>query len=206
MGVSEHMSPLALYLEKTGLIERAPLGDPEAAAWGLRLEDDVLAWYAEHAGLTLTRPRPFTIYRSSRLVFASATFDALVLDDPRGVGVVNAKTASAYSADRWTKDPPLAYQVQLAHEMLVAGATWGAIPVLIGGQRAQAFELARDDAFIAVLIQRESEFWDRVMTRREPDEHNPDAMRAALKRLFPRHAPGTTVRLGEHAVAWDEAR
>src|SRR5205814_10591858 len=62
MGVDEYRSRLGLYLEKAGLIEPAPLADPEAAEWGRRLEDDILAWYSELAAGQVVIPSPFTIY------------------------------------------------------------------------------------------------------------------------------------------------
>lgn len=45
-------------------------------------------------------------------------------------GIVQAKTAFALNKHDWDEEPPDYYRVQLQHEMLASGCTWGTLAVL----------------------------------------------------------------------------
>jgi len=206
LGLHPWKSPLSLYAEKVTPPTADDAAQAEAAAWGLRLEPLIAEEYARVTGRALTEPEPWTFYRSKAYPFLTASFDRRILGDPRGVGVLQLKTAGAYAAETWEEEPPLAYQIQTQQEMLVAGATWGALAVLIGGQRFRYFDLTRSERFLAVLVERAERFWTGVLGRTPPAADGSVATREALRRLYPEATPGAIVELPAEAEAWDAAR
>jgi putative phage-type endonuclease len=204
-GVSPWKSPLQLYCEKLELVE-PDAGEREALQWGRLLEPVIADWYAEQTGRKLWTPGPYVLHRSREVPFVTASFDRLILGDPRGVGGVQIKTASAWKAEEWEDEPPLAYQVQCQHEMFVAGASWWSCAVLIGGQRFRWYDLERNDHFLKGLLAKEREFWHRLQQQDPPAPDASEASQELLRQLYPRETPGLVVNLPSQAVEWDRQR
>lgn len=204
VGVSPFKGALALYAEKLGVAE-APGSETEAMEWGLLLEPVIADKYQRETGRPLRDLGRFTIHRSRAHAFMLATLDREVLTpNDRGVlGVLEVKTASAFKAEEWADEAPVYYQVQVQHQLAVTGHAWGSLAVLIGGQRFLWVDIERNDKFIALLIEREAEFWDRVQ-RLDPPA--PDAgSREVLARLYPQDT-GASLALPPAAVDWDARR
>lgn len=99
-------------------------------------------------------------------------------------GVLELKTAGPWNAKAWDADEiPLAYQAQGLHYMAVTGLPFVVFGCLIGGQRFVVRRMERDDKAIALLTEREAEFWSYV----EADSPPPPEWATAddLARLFP---------------------
>lgn len=194
-----------LYAEKLELVE-ADAVETEAMEWGLLLEPVIRARYVHLTGrrVVAAGPTPWTVHRSRAYPFMTATLDGLVQDPARGLGVFQAKTTGAFHADAWEDGPPLHYQVQVQHEMAVAGVAWGVLAVLIGGQAFRSYEIARNDAFLAELVRAEGALWDR-MVKQDPPPIGAGA-HDLVRRLYPRATPGLVVNLPGEAVEWDAER
>jgi len=205
VGVSPFKSALALYAEKIGLRE-PDAAETEAMEWGLRLEPVIADKYAEETGRPLRDPGRFTILRSVARPFLLATPDREVLTpNPHGAaGLLEIKTAGAYRADEWAEEPPVYYQVQLQHQLMVRGWAWGSLAVLIGGQRFLWVDIPRNDRFIALLLEREEEFWARI-GRMDPPKPDADS-NAFMAKLWPKPEEGKAVPLPADALEWDRAR
>lgn len=202
LGLNPWKSPLQLYAEKLELAEPDAV-ESEAMEWGLLLEPVIADRYRAATGRKLADPEPNTLYRSREHDFMTASFDRLIVGDPRGVGVLQIKTTGQFKADDWEDEPPVYYQVQTQQEMAIAGATWGSLAVLIGGQRFRWFDLARNDRFVGLLIEREAAFWQRLVTMDPPPVDGSDSAREVLRRLYPRETPGLVVNLPGEAMEWD---
>lgn len=202
LGLNPWKSPLALYAEKLELSEPSD-EETEAMEWGTRLEPVIAEKYQAATGRQLAPVEPYTIYRSRRHPFMTATFDRLILGDPRGLGILQIKAVGAFKAEDWEDEPPVYYQVQTQQEAMVAGAAWGSLAVLIGGQRFRHFDFTRNDRFLSVLVEREEAFWNRLLTQDPPPVDGSESAREILKRLYPKETPGLVVNLPAEAIEWD---
>lgn len=202
LGLNPWKSALQLYCEKLELAEPDD-AESEAMEWGLLLEPIIAERYAGVTRRELAPVEPFTIYRSRAHPFMTATFDRLILGDPRGLGILQIKAVGAFKAEDWEDEPPVYYQVQTQQEAAVAGATWGSLAVLIGGQRFRYFDFTRNDRFLSVLVAREEAFWNRLLAQEPPEVDGSDSAREILKRLYPKETPGLVVNLPAEAIEWD---
>lgn len=205
LGISPWKSPMGLYCEKLGLAEPDAV-ESERMLWGHLLEPILVQRYQHVTGRAVSRPAPFTILRSRAHPFMCFSPDGFVFDPARGPGPLQIKTAAGFRADEWEGEPPLAYLVQVQHEIAVSGARWGALAVLLGGQRFLHFEIERNDAFLEAMVAREAEFWRRLTEQDPPAIDGSDASRELLRRLYPREHPGLVVNLPSDAIEWDRER
>ena len=195
--------PLEVYLEKIGEAE----GKPPSIAMrrGTLLEPLVAQLYAEAHPARTVSDADGRMFRSKQHGHLLASPDRWVTDPERGLGVLELKTSSVWASEHWQGGaPPLHVQVQVQHQLAVlADAQWAAIAVLIGDEPILTWEVARDEAFIAVYLKHARAFWEAV-ERREP----PPAAAASLdtlKRLYPTVEP-VTVDLPPVAAEWHRQR
>jgi len=205
LGLSPWKSPLALYAEKVGLIEPDDLSDLEHVRWGNILEEPIAERYSEVTGRTVVDPGRFTVDIHPEHPFILASVDRRIAGDGNGhgPGILEIKTASAYKLQDWQEEPPLPYQVQLQHQLMVTGCRWGSLAVLVGGQKFHYVDLERNDDFCRILLDAELEFWSRVERRDPPDADGSDSTRRALEAMYPLDI-GETVALSEEA--WELAQ
>lgn len=207
LGVSPWKTAYVLWASKLGLIDDDP--ESEAMRWGTRLEPLIAERYAEETGRELVCPQPWTLYCSTvpGREWQATSLDRVVVGDPRGLGLVECKTTSAFRAGDWADGVPEACRVQVQHELAVTGCAWASVAVLIGGQQFLWTDLTRDDTFIYdVLLPAEAAFWQQLVTQTPPEVDGSDAARAALHARYPREAAGTTIALPPEADAWDAER
>lgn len=175
-GVSPWRSQRELYLEKRG--EGEPTEETEPMRFGSLLQPIVLAEFARRSGLAIEAEPP--LIRSAAYPFMLAHLDA------RADGaVVEAKTAR--SGDGWgvigSSDIPLDYVIQTHHQMIVADVRLAFVPVLIAGSDFRVYEVPFDPELAAMIVERESEFWQRVQSADPPpiDADAPGALEIVRK-------------------------
>lgn len=205
LGLSPWKSPLALWAEKTGLIEGDNLGaNEEAASWGAILEQPIAQAYVRVTGRTLIDHGRYAIHASEAYPFMHATIDREIIPlDGRGPGSLSIKTASGFKYEQWDEEPPLFYQVQLQHELIVKGWQWGSFAVLIGGQKFRWCDAERNERFCSSLIEHEETFWHGVIHGIPPEVDASDSSRETLLRMYPKDT-GESIELPPEAIAWDE--
>jgi putative phage-type endonuclease len=215
-GLSPYKSALALYYEKLGLAEVSP-AETEALEWGRVLERPIGERYAKETQRRLAWPDGFEIRRHKSLTFMLATLDAAVEppavpaklaldvkgDLMMGPGVLECKNVHLMSRDAWRDEPPIAFQIQVQHQLAVMGWQWGSLAGLVGGSSFLWTDIARNQEFIGILMEREQAFWDGVMTRRPPDVDGSDSTKELLRLLFPRERVIEPVELPLEAADWD---
>lgn len=221
LGISPWKSRYTLYQEKIGEI---PLEEemPEYVYWGSQLEpairEHVEKYYETSIGY-----REFRIIQSRNFFWMLATLDGEFPHVPEQVaialgwesnlgagnyipGVLEIKTASAYSAKDWSDEEwPLYYQVQCQHQLAVTGYTWGVLAVLIGGQQLKLFPFERNQKFIDGLIREEARFWQQVENRTPPELDGTASTAATLRRLYPED-DGSEIELPAESLLWDAER
>lgn len=220
LGISKWKSPLQLFAEKAGLAD-IPEDEKDYLSWGHRLEPVIAGAYQDETDRLTLDPGDFAIERSADVPFMLATIDRFIvgwpMDRPRpeyapegssagpARGVLELKTANAFRREEWKDEPPLAYQIQLQHQLAVTGLQWGSIAVLIGGQQFLWTDIARNQPFIDALIAAEERFWRRVQTKEAPEPDSSQSATKILHALYPRELHDATD-LPIEAVEWDRDR
>lgn len=207
-GLSPYMSPLQLYLEKTGALEPSD-GEFEYLKWGKYLEGPLVRAFSDKTRRTATKEPDFFLRRRPGHEFMVATLDATQEPAPGseptpgpGPGVLELKNAGAWTIKEWKEEPPLAFQIQVQHQMAVTGFSYGSIAALVGGNRFVWQDVPRNDDFIEILIAKETEFWDRIQTKRPPEPDGDEETRKLIWRAYPK-ANGELVVLDD--PAWIDA-
>ena len=199
MGMSPWKSRYALWAEKVHGIEATP--PTEYIEWGNRLEPVISDRFHEWAlanvegfvGLTGDGKTTITM---PGFPFIACTPDRYVLIGTDDRHLLEIKTTDGRNKDDWKHDPPLHYQIQVQHQLLVTGLQVAWIAVLIGGNTFRVFRCNRNDRFIAALLRELQTFWSAVETQTPPEIDGSDSTTAAIKALHPNDT-GETIELGE---------
>jgi predicted phage-related endonuclease len=195
-GAHPYTSALKLYMMHSGI--EFDDSDNPAMRRGRLLESAV--------GLAVGEARPqWTInkchdYYRDPVLRLGATPDFLIDGDPRGLGVLQTKTAAPIIYERdWDsgKTVPFWIQLQCLVEAMLTGAAFGAVGVL----QVHAFDLAcaiheipRHPGAEQRIVEAVRMFWNDVAESREPEpDYGKDS--ALLKAIAPREVVGRSVDL-----------
>ena len=182
VGVSRYKSPLELWLEKTGKKEPEDLSSKDAVFWGTTLEPIVAQVYAERTGSKVRRVN--AVLQHPEHPFMLANLDRIV----EGGGVLEIKTAGLRSQGQWEEGVPLAYQIQVLHQLAVTGKAWADVAVLIGGQEFRIYRIERDETRITQLLEMEKAFWKHVERQTPPEADGSASSHRALADLYPQNS------------------
>ena len=204
LGFGRH-SPLELFGIKTGVIEEDDLSKLEFVHFGNVLEGVIAEEYERRTGRVVTRVTEQ--YQSEAHPFMLCHPDGIIeSSDNPDPGVLEIKTASAWLAAKWEDEPPLAYQVQLQHNLITTGRDWGSLACLIGGNQFRWMDFELNERFGKVLIEREAEFWGYVERCEPPPLSQIEGDARALAALYPSVKDLETVALPPEAFEWDAQR
>jgi putative phage-type endonuclease len=200
LGEHRFASRLRVWAEKVGRLEPADFSDNEAVQMGIELEPFVATLYQRRTGRTLSQAG--VLLRSIRYDWAIATPDYWMMDDLGYWSIpVQLKTTNAFRLNDWADGPPPEVWWQVQHEMLVTGAPWASIGVLVGGQRFMWADVERDEAAIARIVKEGARFWNHVIRNTYPEADDNDG--EPISALFPNAAEGEALALPQQAIEWD---
>lgn len=186
VGLSPYMSPLELWLIKTGrdaeLSRPNPDDTTEPVYWGTLLEPIVAAAYTKQTGKRVRRVN--AVLQHSIIPFMLANIDREVVGST-SVQILECKTAGEFGARAWREGVPEHVQVQVQHQLAVTGKQAADVAVLLCGQKLEVHRIERDDALIARLIPLEAEFWRFVETDTPPPADGSESADRALRCLYP---------------------
>ncbi|KVN20828.1 MULTISPECIES: lambda-exonuclease family protein [unclassified Burkholderia] len=186
VGLSPYMSPLELWLIKTGRDANLPHPDPQDTSepiyWGTLLEPIVAASYTKQTGNKVRRVN--AVLQSPTVPFMLANVDREVVGC-RDVQLLECKTAGEFGARLWRDGVPEYVQIQVAHQLAVTGKQAVDVAVLLCGQKLEVHRIKRDDGLIARLIELEAAFWRFVETDTPPPADGSDSADRALRCLYP---------------------
>lgn len=201
VGLSPYMSPLELWLIKTGRDANLPRPDPgdttEPVYWGTLLEPIVAASYTKQTGNRVRRVN--AVLRHPTIPFMLANVDREVVGN-RDVQLLECKTAGEFGARLWRDGVPEYVQLQVQHQLAVTGKQTADVAVLLCGQKLNVHRLERDDGLIARLIELEAAFWRYVETDTPPPADGSDSADRALRCLYP-GADGTVDFSGDRTLS-----
>lgn len=191
LGLSRYSSALHVYLSKRDeLPGEEEKRNEESKLFGSLCEDVAIKIYRERTGRRVRKTK--RLYRHKAYPYMCGFVDGVQYDtitNARGVAEVKWLDASQRSV--WVNQGvPEGYYLQLQHYMSVLNVTWGTFVVVFGGNKFEYFDVQRDDALIARLIEVEGEFWGRVERGEPPDLTFDELGKSLLKRLYPKQEPG----------------
>jgi putative phage-type endonuclease len=197
-GLDRYGSEMSLYLDKLGELEAEP--ENEMMRWGRRLESAVASEFQDETGLYPWRPN--AMYQHAEIDIALASPDRLVMErapafdgrpEDDALGVLEIKTGRNEAI--WDDGPPEAYVLQVVHQMEVTGLEDADISVLLNGRDYRSFHVKRDPILAEMVMDRELEFWQRVVDRNPPPADEHPATTEALKRMYASTTPDKVVDL-----------
>lgn len=191
-GIDPHRSRVMLWLEKTGRYERS---ESDAMRWGKLLEPVIASALIEDGyPVRLGCPR---LSDSARPWIGGTPAGFADIGEAGAEALLEIKTVGSFAhrTDAWDGDAiPVAYAAQIQHYLHLTGLSRCLLAVLVGGQRLEVREVARDDRSIALLLDREEAFWtDYLVPDRQPPVGAHDD--EAIHFLHPTATHGRVVRL-----------
>ena len=183
-GVSDHDTPLDVYLRKVGLAPEKP--ESPAMRWGSLHEPTIARAYSEDTGADLVDEQRFV--RSPVHPWMFATLDRVRADgrpvELKTIGVRAAYALGDQLGESGSDVVPFTWRCQALHQMVVTGTEAVDVAALVGGNDFRIYTIPFDARVADRLVAMEAEFWDRVQ-RREPPEIDPNKDGVNLARLYP---------------------
>lgn len=184
-GMHPYATAYGLYQEKNGL----DLDEPDSGVLRRgRLLEGVVALCVEEQHPEWKVEKATEYFRDPD-IHMGCTPDFFVHGDPRGLGIIQAKTvAPSVFKSSWTEDgPPMWIALQAATEMMLTGATWGAVAALIVDPfklDCMIYPIPKHAGVEQRIRDAVRQFWRDVMDRNEP---KPDFKRDAelIASMFP---------------------
>jgi len=156
-----------LWLEKTGRVEPKDISDKPEVEFGILQEEVVRKKFIKDTGYEVIKPEEAIFHK--QYDFIGAHLDGLGIDENGNQFVFEAKT-SRYGKG-WENDSiPPDYQIQVAHYLMVADATYAFIAVLISGCDYHCYKIYRDYELEKEILEREIDFWENNIMKDIPPE------------------------------------
>lgn len=188
VGLNPYMSPLELWLDKTGRADGLPRRDPADTTsptyWGTLLEPIVAAVYTQRTGNRVRKVN--AVLRHPTIPFMLANIDREIVG-ARDVQILECKTAGEFGARLWRDGVPEYVQIQVQHQLAVTGKSAAHVAVLLCGQALEVFRIERDDSLIGRLVELEAAFWRYVESDTPPPADGSESADRALRHLYPGH-------------------
>lgn len=199
-GCSPWMTPLGLYLRKTGELIDQPT---TRMRFGIYFEQAIKQAYEEETGRELLKPPRILRHTDAPWMIASLDYwtDDRVVDAKK-----SSERAAGYYGETGSSEMPRNYYLQLQQQMAVSGRELGELAVLIGDDDFRILHCERNQAVIDDLIEIERVFMEAVEKREPP---LPDFEHATIADLLAKLEPevGSVVDLdidsARLAIAYD---
>lgn len=188
LGLSQYESPFSLWARHTGLIASGDHDSPRLRI-GRRMESVIAAEFHDETGLWVAGEH--TMLRHPEHHQFGCEVDGFVVESEDSsiddaVGIFEAKTDGRFG---WEEIPPT-YLAQCRWNMYVAGLRRAWLVVMFSGFRVEVFEIDQDDADVALMVAKATEFWDLVQTGVPPPIDGSEATARAIRTRWPAHEPG----------------
>lgn len=200
IGLNPYMSPLELWMIKTGRDKEMPKVDPDddrsPMFWGNVLEPVVAKCYTKRTGNKVRRVNAILQHPDTDKAWMIANLDYAITGSDE-VQILECKTSGGWGTKLWKDGVPEYYQLQVQHQLAVTGYQAADLSVLLNGNDLQIYRIERDDELIARLIELERRFWHYVETDTAPPADGSESAGKALQYLFP-HDHGAVLDYSEN--------
>jgi len=209
LGLSAWTTPFELHHRKRGLLPEED--ETERMAWGKVLEDVIADEYGRRNDVRVIGRQLCVEHPAER--WARATLDGVIVEALHPVEAIEGLDALEYGPIVRTPEElrdllvgrnplaifeakvvgqrrpwdevPDAYYCQAQWQMFVTGLDRAVIVALHGGQRLEAYEVARDDGVLTDLVAACRDFYEDLLAERPPPVDSHEATRRALAALYP---------------------
>jgi hypothetical protein len=192
-----------LWREKTKRAAPEDLSDRLAVQMGSVTEAFNAYWFTRRTGILVNRA-PAVVDRTHQhaaIPYMLANIDGLVLIDDR-MRLFEAKHHNAFGSKT---DAPANNYAQMQHAMEVLDLEGCEMSVFFGNADWQRFSVERDRDYCALLMERETEFWDYVLRDHEPPGDSEPETSPALE-LMRQLDMRTNNEWGDAEATWIDAR
>lgn len=165
-GRSPYRTRHSLWLEKVGLIP--PAEETEEMEWGHHLESVVADVFEQKTGLYVVN-RQGMLQHPAR-PWQRSTIDGEVVehpDDQEAVSLYEGKCTDNRDGS-WNQGVPEHIQIQVQHQMMVAGIDHAKVVVLYHGNRLRWYDIPADPRAQRAILTLEQSFWRRVQENDPP--------------------------------------
>jgi putative phage-type endonuclease len=196
-------TPLRLWAELTGKIEREDISKLPHIMRGVRLEPVVKLLYQD-VTQRLVLPTPGLIAHPT-MPWVAGTPDGMV-EINGDLGVFEAKTVGMHKVRDWKDETvPLQYQIQCHLYMVLTGcekASIAAMPIDDDedGEPVLHRDIIINPVFADHMMDKLAEFREKHWLADIPPEGNWEKDRETIKRMFPKEIPGQVVEMTSEMI------
>jgi putative phage-type endonuclease len=196
-GIDPHRSRVALWLEKTGRVERP---ETEAMRWGTLLEPVIVEQLEQEHGYILF-PQPAEIADGSRPWITGHPDGIVTHDDEPEPLLLEIKTVGQWAKREWNGEPPATYVAQVQHYLHLTGLDRALLAVLVGGQKLELTTIERNQRAIDLLLMLEEQFYGFLQRDELPPPDGSESARDALNAYFAEATPGRAYRFDRNGMS-----
>jgi len=177
VGLSPWCTASELFELKTGLRKAQDLSDNADVSRGVRLEKPLRELYkANHPSFSVAY-HPFDMLYQKDRPFLFATLDGEIKDAEGRNGVLEIKTAAPNGKagwDKWRDRVPDQYACQIWHQMAATGFEFVDLMAALYDResdmaiRTYHFERSDYEEDIAYIVEKETEFWESIQSKKIP--------------------------------------
>ena len=180
IGLNPYKSAYTLWAEKTGKIPEFE-GNITTRV-GAYLEELVARMFTEETGKSVRRLNKMLV--NDEYPFACADVDRVVVGEG---AILEIKTTNSIPVVKKFKsgEYPESWYAQMTHYLAVSGMKKAYLAVLIECREFRVFELERDEAEIATLMEAERCFWELVQNGIPPVADGSDSSTKTIAQIYP---------------------
>lgn len=182
-GLSPYKTRLQLWHQKTGGLTDT-VEENERMRWGNRLQDAIARGIAEDMEWDVRARNVYTRIDERRI---GSSFDFEIVGHEDGPGLLEIKNVDfLVFRDKWSEEDgvveaPAHIELQLQHQLLVTGRSWGVIAALVAGNDLK-YCIRRADADLhSQIIDESARFWASVASGVAPEPHYPEDANVVAK-------------------------
>lgn len=165
-GESSYLTHFELWVAKTGKVV-TEFSDNDRIFWGNVLEDAIGKGTALKTGWQVEKCHDYHVNDNCKGM--GCTPDFMIADKNGRKGILQTKNMDRlYFMQLEDGQPPMAYLLQLQHELACTGLQWGVLAILVGGNDLKLFEYEAHPAVIGKLERAVTDFWYSVELLAEP--------------------------------------
>ena len=198
MGLSRWATPMSVWAEKTGVVERQDISGLEHVEIGTELESYVAQRFARKSGVAVNQQDLEVVHDEYPYMAAHLDYRTVADGYP-----VECKTASAWKLSEWdASEIPQEYLLQVMWQLGLSKQPRGWIVVLIGGQKFLYKQVEFNQTLFDKMVAAAKSFWeDYVLTGTMPVATTGD--RDLLNQMFPEASDNIRILSGDEETEFN---